>query len=59
MNELIEYAKLEEFLKKKLERKMLDEQKIESLVESVERAKKVGVDNFRELSKKQSKKKRK
>ena len=59
MNELIEYAKLEEFLKKKLERKMLDEQNIESLVESVERAKKVGVDNFRELSKKQSKKKRK
>jgi ATP-dependent RNA helicase DDX47/RRP3 len=59
MNDLVEFGKLEQFLKKKLERKPLDDAEIESVYAEVEHARKVGVESYKEVSKKKAQKKKK
>lgn len=58
MNDILQYGRLEKFLKKKLDRKQIDDSEIAKVMESVERAKKAGNESYKELAKKQKAKKR-
>jgi len=56
MNDAVELTRLELFLNKKLQKKVIDENSLNSLVEEVELAKRVGNEYYKELKKKQNKK---
>jgi ATP-dependent RNA helicase DDX47/RRP3 len=58
MNDMVDYAMLEKFLKKKLERKPLDDGEIEAVYPDVEHARKAGVESYREFSKRKAQKKK-
>jgi ATP-dependent RNA helicase DDX47/RRP3 len=58
MNDLVEYAMLEKFLKRKLERKQIDDAEIEAAYLDVERARKTGAESYKEYSKKKAQKKK-
>jgi ATP-dependent RNA helicase DDX47/RRP3 len=59
MNDLVDFAMLERFLKKKLERKPLDDAEIEAVYTDVEHARKAGVESYKEVSKRRAQKKKK
>lgn len=58
VNDMIQLAKLEKFLRKKLDLKMVSAEAVESDLEAVERARKAGAESYKEYAKLQAKKKK-
>ena len=57
-NEVVGYIRLENFLKKKIPKKDIPLEKIEEVTEKVELAKRVAVEKYKEMKKKQAQKKK-